>query len=527
MFGRTSWQGRTYADKVASSRQPEQQQRNGGQQPPDYVERGKQIREANVFLRADRNEKKVREKFLFHQRIRMEEKRSKLARGNILNFLMEGRNVSDKRVLMNRVLRTAGFGPSDISSIKLNEYRGAQAEVLLKDGVPFDIDEIDSKLKSEGLNVVVSSFDDKEEVLNIFGLPLTTDVEGMKKKILEAIEPFCEKVKDIIATTHQKFEEDDFFGGAQDGNYKIKVVPAKDPVVQIPNFIVVDNEKRVCARAVYTKSLNDKKQMCLNCYSVDHFRDDFECKGPKSWDDYVSEFERAWSEASVVKSNGYVGENEQESEAEEGRVARLISDLHKKFSDGEEKIAGLEMELGEVKEALEACRNEQEVDLDETEDMEEEVIDEAVVTEAQMSAEVETQGATEVVNQGTAGTGIEEAGQSASASPKDPLSDGWAEEVERSDSDKGPKRMAKSPAESDRSKVKELRLTESQQIQQLKSLKRGVMYEIVVEGGKVATGKLVKVDGAIVYLDTQEGIQGFNLRLNPARIRAPQRKTSA
>ena len=532
MFGRTSWQGRTYADKVASSRQPEQQQRNGGQQPPDYVDRGKQIREANVFLRADRNEKKVREKFLFHQRIRMEEKRSKLAQGNILSFLMEGRNVSDKRVLMNRVLRTAGFGPSDISSIKLNEYRGAQAEVLLKDGVSFDIDAIDSKLKSEGLNVVVSSFDDKEEVLNIFGLPLTTDVEGMKKKILEAIEPFCEKVKDIIATTHHRFEEDDFFGGAQDGNYKIKVVPAKDPVVQIPNFIVVDNEKRVCARAVYTKSLNDKKQMCLNCYSVDHFRDDFECKGPKSWDDYVTEFERAWSEASVVKSNGYNGENGQESGAEEGRVARLISDLHKKFSDGEEKIAGLELELGEVKEALEACRNEQEEALDmeeEEEEEEEEVMEEGAVTEADMAAEVKTQEAAGVETQGAAETVSEEAGQTALASPEDPLSDsgGWAGEMERSDSDKGLKRLAKSPLENDRNKMKELKLTESQHIEQLKSLKIGAFYEIAVEGGKVTTGKLVRVDGAFVYLDTQEGRQGFNLRANPSRIKAPQRKTSA
>ena len=128
MIGRTSWQGRTYADKVASSNQQQgqPQQGQGRQQPVDYVERGRQTRETNIFLRADRNERKVREKFLFQQRIRMEEKRSKLARGNILNFLMDARNVSDKRVMMNRVLRTAGFGPTDILSLKLNEYRGAQ-----------------------------------------------------------------------------------------------------------------------------------------------------------------------------------------------------------------------------------------------------------------------------------------------------------------------------------------------------------------------------------------------------------------
>ena len=528
MFGRTSWQGRTYADKVASNQPSQQQQQNGSQQPPDYVERGRQIRETNVFLRADRNEKKAREKFLFHQRIRMEEKRSKLAQGNILNFLMEGRNVSDKRVLMNRVLRTAGFGPSDISSIKLNEYRGAQAEVLLKGGVPFDIDEIDRKIKSEGLNVVVSSFDDKEEVLSIFGLPLTTDVEEMKKKILEAIEPFCERVKDIIATSHQKFEEDDFFGGALDGNYKVKVVPARDPVVQIPNFIVVDNDKKVCARAVYTKSLNDKKQMCLNCYSVDHFRDDFECKGPKSWDDYVLEFERAWQEARVVKSNGYGGESEQESESEEGRVARLISDLNKKFCDGEEKIAGLELELGEVKEALEACRNEQAEALDATEDMEEE---ETVVETEETGVEVAAVGETDkgqgVETKGTTESGVGEAQKPTTSTPEDPLSDllVWADEVEKSDPEKGAKRVAKSPPVDDRARLKELRLNQSQQLQQL-GLKKGGLYEIAVEGG-TAQGKFVKLEGSFVYLDTKEGVQGFNIRGRPDRIRPYQRKTSA
>ena len=213
-----------------------------------------------------------------------------------------------------------------------------KAEILLKDGVSFDIEDIDGKLKKEGLNVVVSSFDDKEEIFNIFGLPLTTDVEGMKKKILEAIEPFCERVKDMIATTHPKLEEDDFFGGTRDGNYKVKVVPAKDPVVQIPNFIVVDNEKRVCARAVYTKSINDKKQMCLDCYGTDHFRNDFECKGPKAWEDYVCEFEKAWQEASLVKSIGFVGECESENSSEESRVAKLVNSPNTQLSEGEAKI---------------------------------------------------------------------------------------------------------------------------------------------------------------------------------------------
>ena len=507
MFGRTSWQGRTYANKVAGQNQQQEQSRS---QPVDYVENGRQTREANIFLRADRNEKKARERFLFHQRIRMEEKRSKLARGNILNFLMDGRNVSDKRGLMNRVLRTAGFGPSDISSIKLNEYRGAQAEVLLKDGVSFDVDEIDGKLKQSGLNVAVSSFDDKEEVLNIFGLPLTTDVEGMKKKILEAIEPFCERVKAIIATTHPKLEEDDFFGGSQDGNYKVKVVPAKDPVVQIPNFIVVDNDKRVCARAVYTKSLNEKKQMCLNCYSVDHFRDDFECPGPKAWEDYAREFEAAWQEASVMKSNGFAREMEDGDDSEEGRVARLISDLNKKFSDGEDKIAGLETEIGELKEALEAYRNEEE----------DEVLEEGNSREA-VDLDMEAEDGRESPKD-TVGSNEDGAGPPV-PKPCDPLQDSWVEEMEN-DGDKGPKRVALSPAEDKRTRLKKASICDSQRIGQL-GLQKGTPCEVSFEGRKI-TGKFLRAENTLVTLETKAGQQTFNIRGQPEMIRLAPKKSS-
>ena len=322
---RTSWKPVSYADKAAGGgrqQQPPQALRRGsgggGQGPggggggqvssqraPDFVENGRQTREVNILLRDERVSNAAREKFLFNQRIKMEEKRTRLAKGNILNFLMDRKSVEDKRVLLNKVLRIAGFKTSDISGIKLNDYRDSQAEVLLKDEVSWDIEQIERKLKEAGLNVGVSRFDDKEEVINIFGLPLTNDILGMKEKIQEAIEPFVGRVKDILATVYNGNGsggvggggDDDFFGGLYDGNYRVKVTPLKDVSMQVPNFIVVDREKKVCAKVVYSKAINEKKNMCTNCYATDHFRDNVLCRGPKSWEEYAAEFEGTWLEA--------------------------------------------------------------------------------------------------------------------------------------------------------------------------------------------------------------------------------------
>ena len=211
---RTSWETVSYASK-ARARQQQPPRRGsvagaGGQVPggggprqgggvggprqgagaqelsqrrTDYVEKGQQIREVNLLSRDLRVANASREKFLFNQRIKMVERRSRLAKGNILTFLMDRKSVDNKRVLLNKVLRIAGFKASDLLGIKLNDYRDSQAEVLLKDEVIWDLDTIEKKLKEAGLNVSVSRFDDKEEVINIFGLPITNDISLMKEKI--------------------------------------------------------------------------------------------------------------------------------------------------------------------------------------------------------------------------------------------------------------------------------------------------------------------------------------------------------
>ena len=111
------------------------------------MENGQQTREVNILSRDLRVANASREKFLFNQRIKMEERRSRLAKGNILTFLMDRKSVDNKRVLLNKVLRIAGFKASDFLGVKLNDYRDSQAEVLLKDEVIWDLDTIEKKLK--------------------------------------------------------------------------------------------------------------------------------------------------------------------------------------------------------------------------------------------------------------------------------------------------------------------------------------------------------------------------------------------
>ena len=379
---RTSWKKVSYADKAASGRQQQHgrppvaagrqgggqqgggQQGGGGQRQhsvggPNYLERGQMTRDANIILRDERVSNAAREKFLFNQRLKMEEKRTKLAKGNILNFLFDRKSVEDKKVLLNKALRTVGFKCSDIFSIKLNDYRDSQAEVLLKDGVPWDLEEIEKKLKDAGLNVNVSSFDDKEEVIMIFGLPLTNDISEMKERIREAIEPFVARVKDILATVYNgpAGDEEDFFGGLYDGNYRVKVTPLKDGAVQVPNFVVIDQQKKVCAKALYTKAINEKKNMCTSCYATDHFRDNVLCRGPKTWEEYTREFELAWRAALAKKSEEGEAEETIENVPAEGRYEKMISELKASLAAQENKVSELETEVFEYKRMAENGEN--------------------------------------------------------------------------------------------------------------------------------------------------------------------------
>ena len=84
-------------------------------------------------------------------------------------------------------------------------------EVLLKDDVEIDLKKMEDVIDKQKLSMSVGPFDHVEEIFMIYGLPLTTDVAGMRDRIKESVEPF---VRDIVSIEPSKFYDDrtlDFF----------------------------------------------------------------------------------------------------------------------------------------------------------------------------------------------------------------------------------------------------------------------------------------------------------------------------
>ena len=185
-------------------------------------------------------------------------------------------------------MRCGGFTADQVLAIKLNDFRSNQAEVLFRNEVQIDTQVLEEKLRREGLEVIVSNFQHVEEYIMIYGLPLTCDTEVMKMKIVESIKPFVKKVLNVTPGIHKGASQDDFFDGHFDGNWSIKVTPKEG--TQVPNFIVVGEQAQVMGKAVYTKKVGNKEEMCENCYSTDHFKNSFECPGPREWEEYCQEF---------------------------------------------------------------------------------------------------------------------------------------------------------------------------------------------------------------------------------------------
>ena len=131
---------------------------------------------AMSMLREDRIGRAEASKFLFQQRLKMEDKRRQLAKGNILTFLLDPSILDSKKTFLNKVLRIAGFAISDVTGVKLNDYRGNQAEVLFKPEVKIDIEEIETKLnKNKDIDnkIKIAKFNDKEDIIMVYGLPLS------------------------------------------------------------------------------------------------------------------------------------------------------------------------------------------------------------------------------------------------------------------------------------------------------------------------------------------------------------------
>ena len=304
----------------------------------------------------------AQKKAFFRMKVDLEGSRKRLGEGNIVSFLFNADgtgNISIDKKEINKVLRLGGFITSQVEGITINDYRSNQVEVLLKDEVKVDTLALENKLKAQGIDVIVSKFDQIEEFIMIYGLPLSNNMEYLENKIKEAIGPFVKNILDVTPGTHKEENGEDFFKGRYDGTWRVKVCPILHK--QVPNYIVVDNKYQVGAKAVYTKQVGDKLEMCADCFSTEHYKRAPECGGPVKWSRYCDTFRAMWEEHSLDKEEQVEGDASHRTE-EETRISKLNKTLVKdmesleaennRLKEEAHKNAGLTEDVKTLKEKL-------------------------------------------------------------------------------------------------------------------------------------------------------------------------------
>ena len=257
----TRWGPRSYASVANNGPYPGNEQRNNSQR--EATLEGEALKKAAASKKA-----------FFRMRTDLEGSRRQMGKGNIISFLVNAGaqgNQSIEKKDINKILRCGGFVTSQVLGITINDYRPNQIEVLFRDEVEIDALVVETRVKAQGMDVSVSKFDHIEEFLMIYGLPLSADMDSVKEKIKEAIKPFVKNILEVTPCVHREENNgEDFFTGNYDGSWRCKVTPKLRK--QIPNYIVVDSRAQVMAKAVYTKKIGDKLEMCQDCFSTDHLK---------------------------------------------------------------------------------------------------------------------------------------------------------------------------------------------------------------------------------------------------------------
>ena len=236
-------------------------------------------------------------KRLFQVKLELEGNRKNLGRGQIFTVTKDRVGNGEPDPMdpheLCKLLEKSGLTKDQVLGIKQNEFRKGQTEVLVTDDVKLDLKEMQRVIEKETMRMSVGLFDKVEEVFMIYGLPLTTDVEGMKDCIKEAVEPFVKNIISIEPSKYYDSKSTDFFKGKLNGAWRVVVNPKMN--VAVPNFIVVDKEIKAPGNVVYKKKQYERPEMCSDCYREGHFRRAKECEGIRNWNDYANEFFQKWS----------------------------------------------------------------------------------------------------------------------------------------------------------------------------------------------------------------------------------------
>ena len=305
------------------------------------------------FVRGDRLEKRDKQQAFFKRKVVLDQKRRQLAEGNIVQFeLNPSSKHLDKKSEMNRMLFAAGLKFDEVLGLKMNDFANSKIEVHFKDDVIIDCRALEAKICKAGFSVMVSKYDLSEEVIDIFGLPLTSNIDELMNGIKHAIRPFVKKIIDIKPMTYVgNHNEKDFFHGHFNGNYRVTVVPLAED--QVPMYLVIGKEQAM-AKAGYHRKSSDKISMCNDCFSTEHINFDISCPGVKPWEDYVNEFNEKWKAAAESHEEAASLTAEQLLDKEEAARVDEMNRIQSKNTELQEKVAFLSNEY-----QLKSSENEQ------------------------------------------------------------------------------------------------------------------------------------------------------------------------
>lgn len=83
------------------------------------------------------------------------------------------------------------------------------------------------------------------------------------------------------------------------------------------------------AKAVYTKQVVEREEMCSDCFRPGHFRKD--CPGARNWKTYCEDFEDMWNLA--MSENNSDGDDEEEVDSGETRLMKMNKEMKKQVND--------------------------------------------------------------------------------------------------------------------------------------------------------------------------------------------------
>ena len=315
----------------------------------------------------DRMIKDEKRRKAMKQKVDLEKRRKQFGSGNVVTFLLDVNRGAKPRDIyameISKLLVHGGFKKEDVIGIKKSEWCSYQIEVHLNEGVLFDCEEIERKIRGQAkLGYSVSKFAYSEDIIKISGIPFHKDSDLVKRLIKEAIGPF---VQDVLLIEQGRYYEDkmDFFHGKYNGEWKVKVVARVGAL--IPTFIIIGKTSKLVAQVNYVKISSDMEQeeICFDCFKPGHKKFSEQCEGPIQVMEFAEEFEQIWKLNMEAKSDTDGGNLEESVVIDESKTGGSMKKLEEELQaqrqackDKEGLLVANRQELESLRKEMQGCK---------------------------------------------------------------------------------------------------------------------------------------------------------------------------